>query len=178
MELAENGDLSVRFFLSRASSRKNTRTAKISMSLKFGRSEEESSKVLRLFMPQKSSTEIWNQPIFSLVKITFQKLATWTFQYSSTKTLHTHRQEHPTMQVQRFGTMILTVLNAISGLLGAFFTRCVLSNLHSRGKIWMRFTKKFSDASMKRFRRDTLQNWRKLSLFVSDQDTEGQISVS
>ncbi len=160
--------ISTIFFLFRASSRKNTRTAKIFMSLKFGRSEEESSRVLKLFTTQKSSIEIWNQPTFFLVKITFLKLAIWTFQYSWTKTLHTHRQELLTMQVPRFGTMILTVLNVIFGRLGAFYMKCALLSLLSREKIWMRFMKKFSDANMKRFQRDTRQNCRKWSLFASD----------
>ncbi len=169
---------SINFFLFRALSRKSTKTAKISTNLKFGQLEEASLRVSKPFTQPKSSIEIWNQPTFSLGKITFQKSATWMFRSLWTRILPTPKQALLTMPVQRFGTMTPIVMSATSGPLDACFMRCALSNLHSREKTWMRFMKKFSDASTKKSRNDTPLNCKKLFRCASGQDTEGQTSAS
>lgn len=179
MELAENGDLSVQnhsFF--RVSSRKSTRTAKISTSFKYGRSDAEFWGVSKLFTKPKSSIGIWNRPTYFLARTTLPKSGTWTFRSCWTRTSRTLRQALRITQALRSGTMNLTVSSATFGHSAACCTKCVPWSLHSKPKTWMRFIKKFSAANTRKYQRDTPQNSNRWFHYVSNQNTEERTSVS
>jgi hypothetical protein len=96
------------------------------------------------------------------------------FLYCWIKILPILKLELRTMPVLKYGITSPIVSSVIFGHLGAFCTKCALSDHLLKVRIWMHCFKRSKGANIKKYQRDTPRNYNRQFQCAWNQSIEGQ----